>query len=40
VNQDGEVQEFRRMPGTEVLTRLLQGEFTLEAAMILVAAGL
>jgi 8-oxo-dGTP pyrophosphatase MutT (NUDIX family) len=40
VNQDGEVQEFRRMPAEEVLARLLQDEFTLEAAMILAGAGL
>ncbi|HMC14901.1 MAG TPA: NUDIX domain-containing protein, partial [Albitalea sp.] len=39
-NQDGEVQEFRLLTGDEVLARLLQGEFTLEAASILVEAGL
>jgi 8-oxo-dGTP pyrophosphatase MutT (NUDIX family) len=40
VNQDGEVQEFRLMPPAEVLARLLQHEFTLEAALILGQAGL
>jgi 8-oxo-dGTP pyrophosphatase MutT (NUDIX family) len=39
-NQDGEVQEFRLMQAAEVKERVLQHEFTLEAALILGAAGL
>ncbi|MCC2675247.1 MAG: Nudix hydrolase-like protein [Ramlibacter sp.] len=37
-NQDGEVDEFRRMACDEVARRLQAGEFTLDAAAILVAA--
>ena len=37
-NQDGEVDEFRAMPADEVARRLQAGEFTLDAAAILVAA--
>ncbi|AEG94294.1 NUDIX hydrolase [Ramlibacter tataouinensis] len=39
-NQDGEVDEFRLMPADEVVARLLAGEFTTEAALLLAAAGL
>lgn len=39
VNQDGEVDEFRLMPGQEVLHRLHRNEFTLEAALVLCAMG-
>ena len=39
-NQDGEVDEFRLMEPGAVLARLERGEFTLEAALILCAAGL
>jgi 8-oxo-dGTP pyrophosphatase MutT (NUDIX family) len=39
-NQDGEVQEFLRMPAAEVLERVLRREFTLEAALLLAEAGL
>ncbi len=39
-NQDGEVAQFALMPGDEVVQRLLQGEFTTEAALILAQAGL
>ena len=39
VNQDGEVDEFRLMTGQEVLQRLHQNEFTLEAALVLCAMG-
>jgi 8-oxo-dGTP pyrophosphatase MutT (NUDIX family) len=39
-NQDGEVQEFRLLPAGEVLERVLQHEFTLEAALLLAEAGL
>jgi 8-oxo-dGTP pyrophosphatase MutT (NUDIX family) len=39
-NQDGEVQEFRLMTPGEVLERVLQHEFTLEAALLLAEAGL
>ena len=39
VNQDGEVDEFRLMTGLEVLQRLHQNEFTLEAALVLCAMG-
>ena len=38
VNQDGEVARFEAMPGAEVAERLLRDEFTLEAALILLAA--
>ena len=38
VNQDGEVAEFRRMGADEVARRLQGGEFTLDAAAILVDA--
>jgi 8-oxo-dGTP pyrophosphatase MutT (NUDIX family) len=40
VNQDGEVSQFRLMAGDEVLARLERDEFTLEAALILLEAGL
>ena len=39
-NQDGEVQEFRLMSAEEVLGRVLQREFTLEAALLLGESGL
>lgn len=39
-NQDGEVAQFRLMDRREVLSRLEQEEFTTEAALILVRAGL
>jgi 8-oxo-dGTP pyrophosphatase MutT (NUDIX family) len=39
-NQDGEVAEFRLMPAAEVAQRLLAGEFTTEAALILADSGL
>jgi 8-oxo-dGTP pyrophosphatase MutT (NUDIX family) len=39
-NQDGEVEEFRLMDAHEVARRLVRDEFTTEAALILVAAGL
>jgi len=38
-NQDGEVDEFRLMPPAEVLARLEREEFTLEASLVLTAAG-
>ena len=37
-NQDGEVDEFRAMPAGEAARRLQAGEFTLDAAAVLVAA--
>jgi 8-oxo-dGTP pyrophosphatase MutT (NUDIX family) len=40
VNQDGEVDEFRQMHADEVAQRLQRNEFTTEAALILLAAGL
>lgn len=39
-NQDGEVDQFRLMPGAEVAQRLERDEFTVEAALILIEAGL
>ncbi|MCW5649359.1 MAG: NUDIX domain-containing protein [Ramlibacter sp.] len=39
-NQDGEVEEFRCLTPAEVRERLHRGEFTLEAGLILCAAGL
>ncbi|MEP6824582.1 MAG: NUDIX domain-containing protein, partial [Ramlibacter sp.] len=39
-NQDGEVQEFRRMDAREATRRLVRDEFTTEAALILLEAGL
>ncbi|WP_298933658.1 NUDIX domain-containing protein [uncultured Ramlibacter sp.] len=39
-NQDGEVQEFRLMAPAEVVQRLLAGQFTTEAALILADCGL
>ncbi len=36
VNQDGEVSELRCMPVEEVLTNLLAGDFTLDAAVVMV----
>ena len=38
-NQDGEVDEFRLMTRDELLARLQRDEFTLEAALMLCAAG-
>jgi hypothetical protein len=40
VNQDGEVDEFRQMHAGDVAQRLERNEFTTEAALILIAAGL
>lgn len=40
VNQDGEVDEFRAMPAEEITRRMLAAEFTREASLILVEAGL
>jgi 8-oxo-dGTP pyrophosphatase MutT (NUDIX family) len=40
LNQDGEVSEFRLMQPDEVCARLERDEFTTEAALILLAAGL
>jgi 8-oxo-dGTP pyrophosphatase MutT (NUDIX family) len=40
VNQDGEVAQFVLMDGYEVAARLRRDEFTIEAALILVEAGL
>jgi 8-oxo-dGTP pyrophosphatase MutT (NUDIX family) len=39
-NQDGEVAQFALLPGDEVARRLLNGEFTTEAALILAQSGL
>ncbi|MBI2772146.1 MAG: NUDIX domain-containing protein [Burkholderiales bacterium] len=39
-NQDGEVSQFALLRPQEVLARLVAGEFTLEAALVLCAAGL
>ncbi|WP_048439100.1 NUDIX domain-containing protein [Caenimonas sp. SL110] len=39
-NRDGEVEQFAQMTKDELRGRLEQGEFTTEAALILVAAGL
>ncbi len=39
-NQDGEVDEFRLMARDELWARLQRDEFTLEAALLLCAAGL
>ena len=39
-NQDGEVDEFRLMAGQEIVQRLVAGQFTREAALILAEAGL
>ena len=39
-NQDGEVQQFRLVPAGEVASMLLRDEFTVEAALILLQAGL
>ncbi|RZJ26414.1 MAG: NUDIX domain-containing protein [Haliea sp.] len=39
-NQDGEVEEFRLMEPRDVAGRMLSGDFTPEAALILVDAGL
>ena len=39
-NQDGEVQQFRAMAPGDLRAALLAGAFTLEAAAVLVAAGL
>ncbi len=38
VNQDGEVEKFELLAPDELVTRLQNNEFTLEASMILVAA--
>jgi 8-oxo-dGTP pyrophosphatase MutT (NUDIX family) len=40
VNQDGEVAQFRLMDADEVAALLQRDEFTIEAALILVEAGL
>ena len=40
VNQDGEVAHFALMDGDEVAARLQRDEFTIEAALILLEAGL
>jgi 8-oxo-dGTP pyrophosphatase MutT (NUDIX family) len=40
VNQDGEVAQFRLMRGDDVLALLERDEFTLEAALVLLQAGL
>jgi len=40
VNQDGEVAQFSLMEPSEVLTFLEKDRFTLEAALVLVGAGL
>ncbi len=39
-NQDGEVAQFQLMDSQEVVARLERDEFTLEAALILLEAGL
>jgi 8-oxo-dGTP pyrophosphatase MutT (NUDIX family) len=39
-NQDGEVAQFVLMDGDEVAARLQRDEFTIEAALILMEAGL
>jgi 8-oxo-dGTP pyrophosphatase MutT (NUDIX family) len=39
-NQDGEVDEFRAMTAAELARRMLAAEFTREASLILVEAGL
>ena len=39
-NRDGEVAQFRRMNPTEVIERLERDEFTLDAAALLLQAGL
>ena len=39
-NRDGEVMQFARMAGDEVCARMEAGEFTAEAALILLDAGL
>jgi 8-oxo-dGTP pyrophosphatase MutT (NUDIX family) len=39
-NQDGEVQQFAAMDAAELRRGLLMGDFTLEAAAVLAAAGL
>jgi hypothetical protein len=38
VNQDGEVAQFQLLERAELIVRLQRDEFTLEAALILVAA--
>lgn len=40
VNQDGEVERFCLLAATDVLGRLMRHEFTIEAALVLTAAGL
>ncbi|HSH89370.1 MAG TPA: NUDIX domain-containing protein [Ramlibacter sp.] len=40
LNQDGEVSQFRLMDGSEVMHRLERDEFTTEAAVILLEAGI
>lgn len=40
VNQDGEVAQYRLMSADEVMHHLLCDKFTLEAALVLVAAGI
>jgi 8-oxo-dGTP pyrophosphatase MutT (NUDIX family) len=39
-NQDGEVQQFAAIDAAELRRRLLAGDFTLEAAAVMAAAGL
>ncbi len=39
VNQDGEVAQFRRMAADELRQRLLADEFTVDAALMMLAAG-
>lgn len=39
VNQDGEVAQFRRMDAHELRQRLLADEFTVDAALMMLAAG-
>jgi len=40
VNQDGEVAHFALMDGAEIAARLQRDEFTIEAALVLLEAGL
>jgi 8-oxo-dGTP pyrophosphatase MutT (NUDIX family) len=40
VNQDGEVAQFCLLQAKDLAARLLRGEFTIEAALVLAAAGL
>ena len=36
MNQDGEVAEIRRMPVEDVIERLLDGDFTLDAGVVMI----